>query len=104
MKPSARGELEITDLNIEYLKRSELVLKVLGRGSAWLDTGTHQSFLEASNFVATVENRQGLKIACLEEVAYRMGFITIDGLRRCSEKYKNSSYGDCLEDIIRDHS
>lgn len=88
LKPSARGELEITDVNKEYLRRGRLKLVKLGRGTAWLDTGTHASLLEAASFIATVENRQGLKVACIEEVAWRMGFIDEAQLRALAAKYK----------------
>ena len=90
LKPSARGELEITDLNNIYLKNGNLNVELLGRGFAWLDTGTHHSLLQAGQFVKTVEDNQGIKIACLEEVAYRMGFVTKEELIQNIEKYKNN--------------
>ncbi|KAF0215605.1 MAG: glucose-1-phosphate [Geobacteraceae bacterium] len=96
LKPSPRGELEITDLNLEYLRRGELMVEKLGRGIAWLDTGTHQSLLEASHFIGTLEARQGLKIACLEEVALRMGFIDCKGMADAIAATPNSSYRDYL--------
>jgi glucose-1-phosphate thymidylyltransferase len=88
LRPSARGELEITDVNREYLKRGKLRLIKFGRGTAWLDTGTHDSLLDSSNFIATIEKRQGLKVACLEEVAYRMGFIPREKVAQLAEGYK----------------
>ncbi len=91
-KPSARGELEITDLNNTYLKKNNVTVELLSRGFAWLDTGTHSSLLQASQFIKTVEDNQGIKIACLEEIAYRMGYITKDKLKEISEKYKNNPY------------
>lgn len=99
LKPSDRGELEITDLNRLYLKESRLKVKLLGRGMAWLDTGTHESLLQASNFIHTIEERQGLKIACLEEIAYNKGFIDRDKLLFSADMIKNSQYGDYLRKI-----
>ena len=96
LTPSARGELEITDLNRLYLEENRLRVKILGRGMAWLDTGTHDNLLQASNFIATLENRQGLKAACIEEIAYKKGYITRDQLIRLGESMKNSQYGQYL--------
>jgi glucose-1-phosphate thymidylyltransferase len=96
LKPSARGELEITDLNVVYLQRNELHVKPLGRGMAWLDTGTQTSLLEAGNYIATIEHRQGLKIACLEEVAYRMNFIDHAQLTRTIDGLPKGEYRDYL--------
>ena len=97
LKPSPRGELEITDVNVEYLRRGQLHVKVLGRGMAWLDTGTQQSLLDASNYIAAIENRQGLKIACLEEIAYNQKFIDLAGLQRCIAETPKSPYREYLE-------
>jgi glucose-1-phosphate thymidylyltransferase len=96
LKPSARGELEITDVNLEYLRAGELRVELLGRGIAWLDTGTSESLLMAQNFVETIQERQGLKIACLEEIAYHKGWIDREDLRRLAREMKSSSYGDYL--------
>ena len=97
LKPSARGELEITDLNLLYLKRNELQVKLLSRGMAWLDTGTQTSLLEASNYIATIEHRQGLKVACLEEVALRMKFITCAQLEKALNGFPAGDYRDYLK-------
>jgi len=96
LRPSARGELEITDLNLVYLKQKELHVKVLGRGMAWLDTGTQASLLEAGNYIATIEHRQGLKIACLEEVAFRMGFINESEMERIVDGLPKGEYQEYL--------
>ena len=101
IKPSPRGELEITDVNNVYLKRGHLNVQMFGRGMAWLDTGTHESLLQAGNFVETIEQRQGLKIGCPEEVAYNMGFLAAADLERVAAHYKNSGYGDYLLGLIR---
>lgn len=100
LKPSARGELEITDLNNIYLKNGNLNVELLGRGFAWLDTGTHHSLLQAGQFVKTVEDNQGIKIACLEEVAYRMGFVTKEELMQNIEKYKNNEYFTYVREVL----
>jgi len=102
LKPSKRGELEITDLNRLYLEEGRLSLKMMGRGMAWLDTGTHDSLLEASNFIATIENRQGLKIACLEEIAFRNGYITKEQLLKLAEPLKKNHYGEYLIKIANE--
>ncbi len=101
IKPSDRGELEITDVNKEYLIRKKLKLEILGRGYAWLDTGTHESLLDASNYIEVVEKRQGLKIACLEEIAYRMKFIGKDKLIEAGKKYNKNQYGKYLLEIAK---
>ena len=100
IKPSPRGELEITDVNKEYLKRGKLSVQSMGRGYAWLDTGTHDSLAEAGSFIKAIEDRQGLKVACLEEIAFRMKYIDFEGLRKVSEKTKKSTYGEYLARII----
>lgn len=100
--PSARGELEITDVNLEYLQRGQLHVERLGRGIAWLDTGTHKSLLEASNFIETLEARQGLKIACLEEIALRRGFINCATMAQVIEATPNSSYRDYLQRVLQE--
>jgi len=102
LKPSARGEYEITDVNRIYLEQNLLTVEKLGRGVAWLDTGTHEAFAQATNFIQTIEQRQGLKIACLEEIAYRLGYISREKLESIAFTMKNSSYGDYLVRIIKE--
>jgi glucose-1-phosphate thymidylyltransferase len=102
LKPSPRGEYEITDVNRWYLERGELQCQILGRGTAWLDTGTHDSLLEASNFIATIERRQGLKVSCPEEIAYRLGYIDARALAELAAKIGKSSYGNYLREIVRE--
>jgi len=99
LKPSGRGEYEITDLNNLYLKQGSLHVETMGRGFAWIDTGTHDSLLEASEFVRVIETRQGLKIACIEEIAFRNGFISVAALKRQGERLKNSDYGRYILDV-----
>ncbi|MBK7695368.1 MAG: glucose-1-phosphate thymidylyltransferase RfbA [Saprospiraceae bacterium] len=101
LKPSARGEYEITDVNKTYLERNKLKVGVLGRGVAWLDTGTHESLMQASQFIQVIEERQGLKIGCLEEVAYLMNYIDREGLAREAEKLKKSNYGEYLLKLLK---
>jgi glucose-1-phosphate thymidylyltransferase len=101
LKPSARGELEITDVNKYYLAQNQLDVEVMGRGHAWLDTGTHESLLEASLFIETIEKRQGLKVACPEEIAYRMGYIGANEIEIAAAKYKKNSYGLYLLSILQ---
>ena len=102
IKPSARGELEITDVNRAYLEAGTLKVELMGRGMAWLDTGTHESLLDASQFIATIERRQGLKVACPEEIAYRKGYIDAAQLRRLAEPLKKNGYGQYLMRILED--
>jgi len=100
LKPSARGELEITDLNMHYLADDKLHVEMLGRGTAWLDTGTHESLLQAANFIETVEQRQGLKVCCVEEIAYRMNYISREQLEQLARPLAKSGYGRYLLDIL----
>ena len=101
LKPSSRGELEITDLNNIYLKNNKLHVELLGRGFAWLDTGTHESLLQAGQYVQTVENNQGIKIACLEEIAYNMGFLKKEDIEKISSQYKNNEYYGYIKSLIK---
>jgi glucose-1-phosphate thymidylyltransferase len=102
LKPSPRGELEITDLNLVYLRRGALKVELLGRGFAWLDTGTHESLLQASNYVQTIEDRQGLKVACVEEIAYRQGWIDRERLRAVGEHMRKNEYGQYLLRLLEE--
>jgi glucose-1-phosphate thymidylyltransferase len=102
LKPSARGELEISDVIKGYLERGKLRVELLGRGFAWLDTGTHESFLDASSFIETIQKRQGLKIACIEEIAWRMGYIDAHQVRQLAQPYMKNEYGQYLMDIINE--
>ncbi len=102
LKPSARGELEITDVNKEYMKRQQLEVAVMGRGMAWLDTGTHEAMLEASLFIQTIETRQGLMVSCPEEIAYRYGYITAGQLEATAASMKNNRYGEYLLQLLKE--
>jgi glucose-1-phosphate thymidylyltransferase len=101
VKPSERGELEITSVNQEYLKRQRLKVELLGRGFAWLDTGTHDSLMEAGQFIETIEKRQGLKVACLEEIAYRMNYIDAEQVKRLAAPLKKNAYGQYLLNLVK---
>lgn len=101
LKPSARGELEITDVNKEYMARNQLCVQLLSRGIAWLDTGTHESLLEASNFISTIQHRQGLMVACLEEIAFSKGFITGEQLLALAQPTSKNNYGEYLLDLLK---
>jgi glucose-1-phosphate thymidylyltransferase len=100
LRPSARGEYEITDVNLEYLRRGMLTMEILGRGMAWLDTGTPESLLEAASFIETIEKRQGLKIACPEEIAFRLGYLTAEQVAALAEPMKQNSYGRYLLELV----
>jgi glucose-1-phosphate thymidylyltransferase len=102
LKPSPRGELEITDVNIAYLRREQLHVEIMGRGIAWLDTGTHESLLQASNFIQAIEERQGLMVACPEEVAYKMGYIAEEDIRRIAQPMAKNRYGQYLLGLIEE--
>jgi glucose-1-phosphate thymidylyltransferase len=102
LKPSARGELEITDVNKTYLTRGQLDVVVMGRGMAWLDTGTHESLMDAANYIQAIEKRQGLMVACPEEIAYRSGYITAAQVEQIGASMKNNSYGAYLQQLLRE--
>jgi glucose-1-phosphate thymidylyltransferase len=104
LSPSARGELEITDLNLEYLKKGELKVDLIGRGISWLDTGTHEALQQAASFVQTIEARQGLKISCIEEISYRMGYINREKLKELAAEMSNNSYGSYLLEILEEET
>ncbi|MEO9196909.1 MAG: sugar phosphate nucleotidyltransferase, partial [Polyangia bacterium] len=100
LKPSPRGELEITDVNAEYMRRGKLNVELMGRGYAWLDSGTHESLMQASTFIQIIEERQGLKVACPEEVAFRMGYIDAAQVARLAEPMKKNGYGQYLLELV----
>jgi len=102
IKPSARGELEITDVNRAYLEKDQLSVEILGRGFAWLDTGTHDSLLDAAGFIATLQKRQGLMVACPEEIAYRQGWITAEAVQKVATQLSKNSYGQYLDKILHE--
>ena len=102
IKPSKRGELEITSVNQIYLNQNRLKVELLGRGFAWLDTGTHDSLLEAGNFIESIESRKGLKVACIEEIAYRMKYIDADQVKKLSKPFKKNGYGQYLQNLVKD--
>jgi glucose-1-phosphate thymidylyltransferase len=102
LRPSPRGELEITDVNRTYLEQGQLHVELLGRGTAWLDTGTHESLLQAANFIEAIEQRQGLKVACIEEIAFRMGYISAEQLERLAQPLAKSGYGRYLLDVLEE--
>ena len=104
IKPSPRGELEISDINAEYLRRGKLDVQVMGRGFAWLDTGTHDSLFEAAGFVSTIQKQQNLKVACLEEIAYRMGYINLKQLEKLAQPLKKNDYGQYLLRLVKEES
>jgi len=104
LKPSARGELEITDVNIAYLQQQQLKVELMGRGTAWLDTGTHESLQQAASFIEIIEQRQGLKIACPEEIAYRMGYIDAERIRSLAAPMKNNGYGQYLLNLVKEQA
>jgi glucose-1-phosphate thymidylyltransferase len=102
IKPSARGELEITDINRIYLEKNELSVEIMGRGFAWLDTGTHDSLLDAAGFIATLQKRQGLMVACPEEIAYRQGWISADVVQKVASQLSKNTYGQYLQRILNE--
>ncbi|MDP7524568.1 MAG: sugar phosphate nucleotidyltransferase, partial [Arenicellales bacterium] len=104
LQPSKRGELEITDLNRCYLEQGTLNVELLGRGTAWLDTGTHESLLQAATFIETIEKRQGMKVCCPEEIAYRMDYIPIEAIAALVDNFGQSSYGDYLRQLVEEES